>query len=81
MSYPIPPTTIDVEAAGSTYLVIANAQPAMPQGLQPFMVLSTDLTTGSVPNGQTRGPLNNPYLGDVGSIGVSNGTDVPPYTP
>ena len=77
MPFPNPPTTIDVEAAGSTYVIIADAQPAMPQGLQPYMELSADLTTGSVPSTQSRGPLDNPYLGDVGSIGVSNGTDVP----
>ena len=81
MSFPNPPTTIDVQAAGSTYLVIANAQPAMPQGLQPYMELSADLTTGSIPSGQSRGPLNNPYLGDVGSITVNNGADVPSDIP
>tara|TARA_Y100001972_G_C7504626_1_gene255220 strand:- start:192 stop:410 length:219 start_codon:yes stop_codon:yes gene_type:complete len=63
MSYPIFPANIDIEAG--TYLVMAAAQPALPKGLQPYMVLSTDLTTGSVPGAQGRSALDNPYLGDV----------------
>ena len=65
MTYPVPPTTIDLEAANSVPLRIAEAQPALPKGLQPFMTLSSDLLTGSVPNNQGRDALDNPYLDDI----------------
>lgn len=79
MTYPVPPTTIDLEAANSVPLRIANAQPALPKGLQPFMTLSADLTTGSVPSGQGRNALDNPYLDDVNfsAITETNGSDNP----
>ena len=77
MTYPVPPTSIDLEAADSVPLRIAEAQPALPKGLQPFMTLSADLKTGSVPGTQSRGALDNPYLGDIEPITERNGSDNP----
>ena len=77
MTYPVPPTSIDLEAADSVPLRIAQAQPALPKGLQPFMTFNPQLTEGSVPNNQSRGALDNPYLGDIEPITERNGSDNP----
>ena len=78
-SYPVPPTSIDLEAANSVPLRIAEAQPALPKGLQPFMTLNPLLTEGSVPNGQSRDALDNPYLGDIKAIAEADGDDLHPW--
>ena len=82
-SYPVPPTSIDLEAANSVPLRIAEAQPALPKGLQPFMTLNPLLTEGSVPNGQGRDALDNPYLDDVdfSNLGEVKTSGTSPYFP
>ena len=83
INYPVPPTAIDLEAANSFPLRIAQAQPALPKRLQPFMTLTDDLTEGGVPSGQSRGSLNNPYLGDVNfsDLGEVKVSGTSPYFP